>query len=313
VKDFKGNNPRFVAYLLSTLPLAELNSGAAQPSLNRNFVYPLRVRIPCPSIQRRIVSILGAYDDLIEVNRRRIALLEDMARRLFEEWFVRFRFPGHEGSVIVETPDGPPLPERWVRHTIGELSAYLSRGIAPKYDETAPTLVVGQKCIRDQRLSLDPARKQSRSAPREKLVKPGDVLINSTGVGTLGRVAQAESVPDGLTVDTHVTIVRPREELDRDFFGLALLRIEPLFERMGAGATGQTELNRTRIANVMIAVPPESLQARFGHQARPLRVLSCQLAAQNDLLAASRDLLLPRLISGELSVAAAERELGAVA
>jgi type I restriction enzyme, S subunit len=100
VKGFKGNDPRFVSYLLATMPLAEMNSGAAQPSLNRNFLYPLPVRIPPPSIQRRIASILGIYDDLIEVNQRRIALLEEMARRLFEEWFFRFRFPGHEDRPI---------------------------------------------------------------------------------------------------------------------------------------------------------------------------------------------------------------------
>ena len=253
-------------YLLYTLLGPDLQSqiqalGSGSTVAHMRVPDAKRLLIPTPpiEIQRRIGAILGAYDDLIEVNRRRIALLEEMVRRLFEEWFVRFRFPGHEGHAMIETPDGP-LPQGWRKQTIGDLSVYLSRGIAPKYDETALTLIIGQKCIRDQRLSLDPARKQIRSAPREKLVRPGDVLINSTGVGTLGRVAQAESVPDGLTVDTHVTIVRPHNELDRDFFGLALLRMEPLFERMGAGATGQTELNRGRIADVAVAVPPESLQ-----------------------------------------------------
>jgi type I restriction enzyme S subunit len=270
------------------------------------------VMLPSLVTQRRIASILRAYDDLIEVNRRRIALLEEMARRLFEEWFVHFRFPGHEGHAMVETPDGP-LPKGWHTRKIGDVCAYLSRGVAPKYDETASSLVVGQKCIRDQHLSLGPARRQSRLVAPEKLVSPGDVLINSTGVGTLGRVAQAEDVPNGLTVDTHVTIVRPRTELDRDFFGLALLRMEPMFERMGAGATGQTELNRGRIADVTLTVPPTDVQSRFGQHARPLRVFSNRLARQNDVLAASRDLVLPRLITGELSVAAAERELEAVA
>lgn len=81
-----------------------------------------KLQIPCPplAIQRRIASILGAYDDLIEVNRRRIAVLEEMARGLFEEWFVRFRFPGHEAVPILDTPDGP-LPEGWAFHTIGGL------------------------------------------------------------------------------------------------------------------------------------------------------------------------------------------------
>ena len=104
VTDFLGNDPLFTAYMLKTLPLMELNSGAAQASLNRNFLYHVPVIVPPPETQHRIASILGAYDDLIEVNQRRIAVLEDMARRLFEEWFVRFRFPGHEAVPIAVTP-----------------------------------------------------------------------------------------------------------------------------------------------------------------------------------------------------------------
>lgn len=301
----------FFAHRAEILGIVD-EAGHGTKRIQTDRLLALPVALPSEAEQQRIASILGAYDDLIEVNRRRIALMEELARRLFEERFVRFRFPGHEGHNMVETPDGL-VPEGWPTCKISDLCIYLSRGIAPKYDETASTLVVGQKCIRQQRLSLAPARRQNRPAPPEKLVRPGDVLINSTGVGTLGRVAQAENVPDGLTADTHVTIVRPREELDRDFFGFALLRLEPLFERMGAGATGQTELNRSRIAEVTIVVPPKDLQTEFGRHARPLRALSNQLARQNDVLRASRDLLLPRLISGELSVALAERELEAVA
>jgi type I restriction enzyme, S subunit len=266
------------------------------------------VALPPLPEQKYIASILKAYDDLIEVNRQRIALLEEMAQRLFEEWFVRFRFPGHKGHRMVDTPDGQ-LPEGWQRQRIGDLTSFLSRGITPQYDETATTLVVGQKCIRGQRLSLGPARKQSRVVPREKLVQPGDVLINSTGVGTLGRVAQADAVTEGLTVDTHVTIVRPRPDIDRHFFGLALLRLEPVFEHLGAGATGQTELGRTRIADTKLVKPSSELQIAFGRHARPVRELAFRLTQQIDVLAHARDLLLPRLISGEVKISTAPREL----
>jgi len=126
VTDFKGNHPRFVAYLLSTLNLAQLNSGAAQPSLNRNFVYPVRVRFPNPREQERIVSILSAYDDLIENNRRRIQLLEQAARLLYKEWFVHFRFPGDEHVKIA---DG--VPEGWVRKYLEDV-AEITMGQSPK-------------------------------------------------------------------------------------------------------------------------------------------------------------------------------------
>jgi type I restriction enzyme S subunit len=119
VTDFRGNDPRFVAYLLRTLPLADLNSGSAQPSLNRNFIYPVRVRVPPIGMQRRIASILSAYDDLIENNTRRIAILEEMARRLFDEWFVQFRFPGHDTLKLVNTQNGQ-VPEGWAAESLGD-------------------------------------------------------------------------------------------------------------------------------------------------------------------------------------------------
>ncbi|MCK2056980.1 restriction endonuclease subunit S [Methylobacterium sp. 37f] len=282
--------------------------GSAVPGINLGILKALPVLVPPPEEQRRIISILGAYDDLIEVNRQRVALLEDMARGLFEEWFVRFRFPGHEAVAIVDTADGP-LPEGWAWKTIGDVTSYVNRGLAPKYDETSSSLVINQKCIRDQRLSFQHARKQSKAVPADKVLRPGDILINSTGVGTLGRVAQAEEVSEGLTVDSHVTIVRPLFEADRDFLGMQLLRLQPLFEDMGTGATGQTELSRSAVSALSITWPTQKFREAFGKQARPIRTLVSTLMDANARLAASRDLLLPRLISGQLSVADAEREL----
>ena len=112
VKDFKGNLPRYVYYHLKTLNLASYNSGAGVPTLNRNHLDTLEVAVPPLPVQRKIAAILGAYDDLIEVNLRRIALLEEAARGLYREWFVRFRFPGHEGLRLVDSPLGK-VPEGW--------------------------------------------------------------------------------------------------------------------------------------------------------------------------------------------------------
>jgi type I restriction enzyme S subunit len=121
VTDFKGNNPLFVRYLLESLDFSSLNSGSAQQSLNRNYVYTVEVpRFPLP-IQRRIAGILSAYDDLIENSQRRIKILEEMARRLYREWFVYFRFPGHEGCRLVQSPLGE-IPEGWEVKKLGDLA-----------------------------------------------------------------------------------------------------------------------------------------------------------------------------------------------
>ena len=311
--DPKKADNRFLLYALLSPDLQSqiqgLGAGATVAHMRVPDAERLSVLAPPLYLQQRIGSILSAYDDLIEVNRRRVAVLEEMARRLFEEWFVQFRFPCADGARRL--PVG--LPTGWSMVKLSDVCSAITRGIAPKYDDSSRSLVISQKCIRGQRLDLGPARRQSKPAPVEKLVRPGDVLINSTGVGTLGRVAQVEEVPGGTTVDSHVTIVRAGPSLQVDYFGMAMQRLQPVFESMGAGATGQTELNRGRVAGIEIALPQAAVQTAFGEAVRPMRILVHRLLEQNGKLSDARDLLLPRLISGELSLTAAERELEAVA
>src|SRR5206468_3313546 len=108
-------------------------------------------------------------------------------------------------------------PVGWQRKPLSELTSFLKRGIAPHYDDDAEGLVISQKCIRDRRLTLDLARRQSREFALERQVQVGDVLINSTGEGTLGRIAQVKSPVLNCTVDTHVTIARPSPGTPRHY------------------------------------------------------------------------------------------------
>jgi type I restriction enzyme, S subunit len=261
------------------------------------------ILIPCPavSIQRRIAGILSAYDDLIENCQRRIRILETMARSLYREWFVHFRFPGHENHPRVHSPLGE-IPKGWEVKSIASLSAYVNRGLAPTYHENGEFLILNQKCIRDQRLNFEPARRQSKTIPIEKTIRFGDVLINSTGVGTLGRVAQLYQEIENCTVDSHVTIVRPNDFIDFDFFGMSLMERQETFERLGVGATGQTELNRTSVANVDFPVPPREIAERFGQMVRPMRKSIVLLTEKIKNLHRTRDLLLPRLLSGQIEL-----------
>ena len=275
--------------------------GAAVPGINLGILKSLQVVLPPLPVQRRIASILSAYDDLIENNTRRIAVLEEMASRLYEEWFVRFRFPGHEGVRMVESKLGL-VPQGWVAATIGDVASHVNRGLSPKYDDAAACLVLNQKCIRDQRLTLGAARRQSKPVPAGKLLQFGDVLINSTGVGTLGRVAQVLENLTNCTADSHVSIVRAGDNCDLDYFGLSLFAQQAHFEAQGVGSTGQTELSRTRISETSIVLPPLDVQQQFGKLVRPMRNLAIILQNKNTNLRTTRDLLLPKLISGELDV-----------
>ena len=257
----------------------------------------LQIVLPPYDVQARIADILSAYDDLIENNRRRIALLEEAARQLYREWFVRLRFPGHEHTRVTNG-----VPEGWARKRVDQVTNFLSRGIAPHYDDDADGFVINQKCIRGGRLDLSLARRQSRGFKPERQVQNGDVLVNSTGEGTLGRVAQLLAPVDNCTVDTHVTIARPVPGIGVRYFGQALKECESRFSTMGRGATNQTELSRDQIGAIQILVPQRSLVQQFEEVAGSAFRQVWVLMEQNEKLRAGRDLLLPRLMSGEIAV-----------
>ena len=299
--DFKGNDPRFVFYVLDSIDFAAYNSGSAQPSLNRNFIASVPVRIPPVPVQRKIAAVLAAYDELIEKNLRRIEILEEMAQVVYREWFVRFRFPGHEDIRLVDSPLGP-IPDGWTVAPLGEVAEYVSRGISPKYDETTDAVVLNQKCIRDHRVSFGPSRTHASKVKDEKFVRRGDVLVNSTGVGTLGRVAQLRRDVENVTVDSHITIVRPPAHVAAEYWGRALIAEEAAFESFGAGATGQTELRKSAVEARHIVLAPATLTHSYAELVRPIDALAENLQNQIENLRSTRDLLLPKLVSGEIDV-----------
>jgi type I restriction enzyme S subunit len=292
---------RFVFYFfrhpetVQTIKNRALTSGV--PHINLGILREFEMPLPPLDTQREIVATLSAYDDLIENNRRRMGLLEEAARLLYREWFIRLRFPGHEHTRITNG-----LPESWERKTLSESTSFLKRGIAPHYDDDADGFAINQKCIRDGRLNLNLVRRQSREFGPERQVQVGDVLVNSTGEGTLGRIAQVKAPVENCTVDTHVTIVRPKPGIPIHYFGMAVMAWEAQFSTMGRGATNQTELSATTIGETEIVMPSNTLLEQFELFAEPIYQQVTNLVTQNDKLRAARDLLLPRLMSGEIAV-----------
>ena len=291
---------RFIKYLFDALLQRQYKTftqGAAQDNLSQAKLLSLKFPIPGISEQLYIADILSVCDDLIENNRRRIQLLEQAARLLYKEWFVRLRFPGYEHVKIKEG-----VPEGWEKLTIGEASSFLKRGITPKYDEEAKGLVINQKCIRNSLVNMNLARRQSKEVPPSKMVQYGDVLINSTGEGTLGRIAQFLSQIENCTVDSHITIVRPAEGIPKLYFGYRISSMEDYLASMGRGATNQTELSKDTIADIPFILPSKSIADDFeltvDNTSRQIQTLT----SQNHKLTEARDLLLPRLMNGEIAV-----------
>lgn len=186
--------------------------------------------------------------------------------------------------------------------TVGQVSSFIARGITPKYDDEANGTVINQKCIRDGRVTMGLARRQSKEVPLNKLISYGDVLVNSTGQGTLGRVAQFLDTIENCTADSHVTISRPAAGEPIFLYGQILASMEPYLESMGRGATNQTELSKHVVADLPFLRPPHYLAEEFESLAKNIVGQVQNLTRQNIILSKARDLLLPRLMNGEVSV-----------
>lgn len=150
---------------------------------------------------------------------------------------------------------------------LSELTTFISRGITPSYTESNGICVINQKCIRNGELSLKEARlhnDQKKKVPAEKIIHQMDILVNSTGTGTLGRVSQVTDPINDATVDSHVTIVRPSPDVDPLFLGYAVKWKKPYIEALAEGSTGQTELSRFRLGDeITIPLPPLAEQKRI--------------------------------------------------
>ncbi|MFC0243899.1 restriction endonuclease subunit S [Falsochrobactrum ovis] len=281
--------PRWAFYALKAMreEISAIASGAATPIINKTSFGNIQLLVPPLETQRRIASILGAYDDLIEVNRRRIAVLEEMARGLFEEWFVRFRFPGHESVSIHDTQDGP-LPEGWGFAPLDSF-VVLQRG----FDLPKSSRVDGD-------IPVYSASGFHGGHNEHKVNGPGLVTGRS---GTIGQVHLVMENFWPLNTTLYVREFRRAGPA----YGLFLLRHMDLAKHSSGSAV--PTLNRNHIHNIKLPAAPQSLIDRFERFALANLQGSRIIELQNERLVSSRDLLLPRLISGELSVAEAEREL----
>lgn len=153
----------------------------------------------------------------------------------------------------------------WISKPLGEVTSLMSKGIAPAYvdiEGDSTVRVLNQKCNRDYRISYEESRINDltkKSVPDERFLQPGDVLINSTGTGTAGRIAQIWDIPCQTTIDGHMILIRPSSNLDPLYFGYALKQCQSQVELLAEGSTGQTEINRKRLCNEVIITFPESI------------------------------------------------------
>ena len=205
------------------------------------------------------------------------------------------------------------IPKGWGIKKLGAVTDYLNRGISPKYLEDGGVLVLNQKCIRDFRVDESKGRRHDPSQRKidGRTLEVGDVLVNSTGVGTLGRVAQVLHLSEPTIVDSHVTVVRAGGEINCSYLGCYINWMQPDIEAMGEGSTGQTELSRLKLAELSMLTPHKDVLKAFDALILPLKAQISAKERESAKLAELRDTLLPKLLSGELPVQPIHEEAAA--
>lgn len=285
-------NPLFLASYVN-LASGVINTqlvGAVQQHYNVGAAKKMQIPLPPIGEQDKIASIIGMLNKKITINSKINDNLEQQAVALFKSWFVDFSLFG--GTV----------PENWEDTTLENITTLIMRGIAPKYSDNSDQTVINQKCIRNHTIDLSLARTHTPKTINEKWLQFGDLLINSTGDGTLGRVAQVWFAPKNLTVDSHVTIVRPAREELIFYIGLWGILHEKEIESLHTGSTGQTELPRDRVKMLKLLLPDDASLSRFNSIIAPIASTIISNQEENQKLANLRNILLPKLMSGEIDV-----------
>lgn len=300
VKDFQGNDPKFIYYFLKLLGLENFDVGAANPTLNRNHVHKITVKVPTKNIQKKIAAILTTYDDLIETNNRRIQLLEKMAEEIYKEWFVRLRFPGHETVKVVKG-----IPEGWKESRVKESFDFLGGGTPSKSNSQywsnadvnwfTPTDITSRKGAFLSESSLKCNEKGIKSSSA-KMFPAYSLMMTSRA--TIGEVAINKV--EASTNQGFITCL-PNNDFPLSFLYFWLKLNKGYFLTLCGGATFP-ELSKNHFGKISLLKPPSNIMKLYTEQANPLFKQLDTLLEANQNLAQTRDTLLPRLISGKLSV-----------
>jgi type I restriction enzyme, S subunit len=294
VKDFKGNHPRFVFYKLQTLNLETFNGGVSVPTLNRNVLDDIEVSIPSHDEQKKIADILSTYDDLIEINRRRMRLLEESARQLYQEWFVRLRFPGHEHTRITDS-----VPEKWVKKVFGDICEDIRETASP--DELEPeTPYIGLEHIPRRSISLTEWGRAEEVTSTKHRFYAGEILFgkirpyfHKVGIAFVNGVASSDAI-----------VIRPKSE---EMQGLTLMTVssDPFIAQASQTMREGSKMPRADwkiMKQYPIKIPPQKILFLYNDIFSDIIEQLKILTFQNKKLQVARALLLPRLMSGEVMV-----------
>lgn len=287
--------PEYIGYYMRTPSFRgefiAFSTMTTRASLRNEDLLSLKVALPPLKIQKKIADILSAYDDLIENNQKQIKLLEEAAQRLYKEWFVDLRFPGHETTKIQNG-----LPEGWQEKSVSTLGEFLN-GFAFKpsdwFDKGLPIIKIKEM---GGGVSKDTPRNNGERVPQKYLVKAGDILFSWSA--TL--MAMVWNDENGW-LNQHIFKVIPERNICREFLLQSIKNTIDEFSNLTTGST-MKHIQRGKLDQVLIKVPDVSLMKKYDLISNPIREQILSLSKKINLLQESRDRLLPKLMSGEIEV-----------
>lgn len=302
----KTGDLKFFYYLLKTINFQKVDINVGVPGLNRDTAHDLEILIPENlDEQKRIADILSAFDDKIELNNKINKTLEEMAQAIFKEWFVNFRFPGYEKVKLIDSELGK-IPEGWKVKMLPEVFDFLEGPGIRNWQYTRKGCpFINIRLIQNNDINVKLANFISEKEANEKYkhfhLKERDMVVSTSG--TLGRsaIVRKEHLP--LLLNTSVIRFRPKDNksyafmyqfLKSDYFQNKILTM--------ASGSAQPNFGPTHLKQIKILVPEKDILDKFNELVNPIYEIIIGNMSENQTLAALRDLLLPKLMSGEIRV-----------
>ena len=297
VKDYKGNYPRFVYYFLMNFSTDKHGGGSAVPTLNRNTLSSISIRVPDFTTQKRIADILSAYDDLIENNQKQIKLLEEAAMWLYKEWFVKLRFPGHEKTKI---EDG--VPEGWKLTRVKRMGQVItgktpSTAIVENYGEDIPFVK-----IPDMHGVIYPLKTEVKLSERGANTQKNKFLPPKSMVSCIATVGLVCITHEVCQTNQQINSIVLNDEDHLYYMFFKMKGIKSLLEGVGSNGATMTNVNKTKFENIELLKPENEILKKFNNLVEPFFSNILALSKQNEKLKEARDKLLSKLMSGEIEV-----------
>lgn len=300
--------PNYIGYYLRSPKFRgkfmAFSSMTTRASLANDNLLNMEIELPPMDVQKKIATTLSRYDSLIDNYQKQIKLLEEAAQRLYKEWFVNLRFPGHENTKIV---DG--VPEGWEKKKIADITIKVTTGLNPRknfvlghgdnYYVTIKnmgenTFFLDEKCDKVDNEAIAKINKRSD-------LKKGDILFS--GIGTIGRVALIDIPTSNWNVSESVFTMRANETISKEYLYLMLLdsNMQNYCQSHSHGAA-QKGIRMADLKAFSFPLAPKPIIDLFTSKAKPLLNRVSKIRRQVVLLTESRDRLLPKLLSGEIEV-----------